>query len=298
MAKSGVKAAVQEEVPQTWKKVLSGVLLTLGAITFFLAQSTLWVSNNFFNEDVFVGTVQEVLSTEESRQAIANTIVHTALENNPVAEQLIGKQATALVTGLLGTDIVGQLFDRVAHRAYAYLTSSNRQDIAINLESVKDPLTKIVAIAERGDRDVKFDPSKIPDSITLVDSESLPDISAYIRMILFASGLLWFATIASFVTYIYLNRMRLVRSIYWVGASIIIVSLIGLFSGPFIPPAIASLVNVIEVRSVVEDLTEALLYPFQVQLLSGMVITALVLLLVSLRGPIKLGIVKIVSLFR
>ena len=298
MTAAGAKAVTTQEASPTWKRVVGGVLIALGMITFFLAQSTLWVSNNFFNENQFVGTVEEVLTTEESRQAISGTIVHTALQNNPVAEQLIGKQLTALVNGLLGSDIAGQLFDRVAHRTYAYLTSSDRQDIAINLTSIKDPLASLVTIIEKTGRDVKFDPSNIPDTITLVESDSLPDISSYIRMMLFASGLLWFVTVASFATYIYLYRNKLIRSIYVVGWSIIAISAIALLSGPFVPPAIASLVNTIDIRGVVEDLTVAFLEPFQVQLLSSIVISALVMLVISLRGAIRSGITKLVSLFK
>lgn len=289
---------MQQQTSPTWKKVVGGVLLALGMITFFLAQSTLWVSNNFFNENQFVGTVKEVLATEESRQAISGTIVHSALENNPVAEQLIGKQLTALVSGLLGSDLAGQVFDRVAHRTYAYLTSSDRQDIAINLTSIKEPLAALVAIVERTGREVQFDPTTIPDVVTLVESDSLPDFSQYIRTMLFASGLLWFATIASFAAYIYLYRNKLVRSIYVVGWSIIAVCAVALLTGPFIPPAIASLVNLIEIRGVVEALAVAFFEPFKVQLLSTVVIAALVMLVVSLRGSIQAGIVKLVSLFK
>jgi len=296
--KSGVNTAAQPETSETWKKVVGGVLLALGAITFFLAQSTLWVSNNFFNENAFVGTVQDVLSTEESRQAISSTIVHSALENNPVAEQLIGKQVTALVSGFLGSDLAGQVFDRVAHRSYAYLTSPDRQDIVINLESIKDPLTTLIGLVEKTGKDVKFDPANIPDSITLVESDSLPDVSRYIQLMLFASGFLWFLTIASFGVYIYLYRNKIVRSIYYVGWSIIAVSLIGLLSGPFVPPAIASLVGLIGIRGVIEDLATAFIEPFTVQLLSGVVVVALVMLVISLRGPIKLGIIKLVNLFK
>jgi len=298
MTASEAKAVTQQEASPTWKKILGGVLLALGAITFLLAQSTLWVSENFFNENNFVGTVEQVLTTEESRQAISGTIVHSALQNNPVAEQVIGKQLTALVNGLLGSDLAGQVFDRISHRAYAYLTSSDRQDIAINLTSIKDPLTAMVGIIEKTGRDVKFDPANIPDTITLVDSESLPDISGYIRTMLFASGLLWFATIASFATYIYLYRNKLVRSIYVVGWSILIVSALALLSGPFIPPAIASLVNLIDIRGVVEDLAVAFIAPFQVQLLSGMVIVAFVMLAVSLRDVIREGLTRLVRLFK
>ncbi len=298
MAATGAPAVNKQEASPTWKKVLGGVLLALGIITFFLAQSTLWVSNNFFNENQFVGTAQEVLQTEESRQAISSTIVHTALQNNPVAEQLIGKQLTALVNGLLSSDLAGQLFDRVAHRTYAYLTSSNRQDVAIDLTSIKDPLASLVEILERTGREVRFDPSNIPDTITLVDSESLPDISSYIRTMLFASGILWFTTIVSFAAYIYLYRHKLIRSIYVVGWSIIAISAVALLTGPFVPPAIASLVNMIEIRGIVEDLAVAFFEPFRVQLLSSIVIAALVMLIVSLRGSIRLGLSKLVHLFK
>lgn len=297
MTELGAKSAKQP-VPQTWKKVLGGVLIALGALTFFLAQSSLWVSNSFFSEDNFVGTVEEVLKTEESRTAVANTIVHSALQNNPVAEQLIGKQTTALVAGLLGSDLVGQVFDRLAHRTYAYLTSSDRQDLVIDLTAVKDPLTTIVSIAEKNFRDVKFDPAEIPDSIMLLESDTLPDFSGYIRTVLFASGLLWLGMIASFTAYIFMNRTNWIRSVYVVGWSMLIVSAIALLTGPFIPPAIASLVNLVAIRSVVEDLGVAFLHPFQIQLLSSMVIIALILLVLSLRKEIQRGFVKLMNLFK
>ena len=298
MTKSGSQTVNQQTTSQTWKKVIGGVLLGLGAVTFFLAQSTLWVSNTFFNENNFVGTVEQVLQTEESRQAIASTIVHTTFQDNPVAEQLVGKQVTSLLSGFLGSDLAGQVFDRVSHRAYAYLTSSNREDIAINLVSLKEPLTTLVAIVEKTGKDVQFNPASIPDSITLVASDALPNFSGYIRTLLFASGLLWFAVIASFVTYGYLYRRRIVRSIYVVGWTLIGIAAIALFTGPFLPPFIASFVNLIEIRGVVETLSRAFLEPFQVQLLSSVVLISLVMLIVSLRETIRRGIIKVVALFR
>lgn len=297
MAESGAKSA-KVPVPQTWKKVLGGALVALGALTFLLAQSTLWVSNTFFDEDTFVSTVERVLTTEESREAIAGTIVQSAFQNNPIAEQLIGKQTTAIMTGLLGTDLVGQVFDRIAHRSYAYLTSSDRQDVTIDLAAVKQPLTTIVRIVENTGRNVQFNPANIPESITLIESDSLPDFSSYIRAMLFANGLLWFIMIASFGAYIFMNRANWIRSVYIVGWSMLIISAIALLKGPFVPPAIASLVDLISIRSIVEDLSIAFLQPFQVQLLSSMVGIALVLLIISLRKPLHTGVVKLTNLFK
>lgn len=297
MAASGVPAVTTEASP-TWKKVVGGVLLALGLITFFLAQSTVWVSNNFFNEDQFIGTVQGVLRTEGSRQAIAGTIVQTALQDNPVAEQLIGQQVTSLVNGLLSTDIAGQLRDRVAHRAYAYVTSTDRQDIALNLTSIKEPLTAIVGIVERTGRDVQFDPSAIPDTVTLVESDTLPDVSQYIQIMLFASGILWLAAIASLAAYVYLYRTKLIRSLYVVGWSIIAISAAALLTGPFVPPAIASLVNLIEIRGVVEDLAVAFYEPFRAQMIGTILVTALALLIVRLRGVIHKGATQLVAYFK
>jgi hypothetical protein len=117
-------------------------------------------------------------------------------------------------------------------------------------------------------------------------------------MMLFASGLLWLMTVVSFGVYIYLYRAKWIRSVYIVGWSIIGVCLIALLSGPFIPPAIASLVNMIEIRGVVEDLAVAFIEPFKIQLLSTMVIVASVMLILSLRGAIKTGVTKLVSLFK
>ncbi len=298
MVKSSAKPVAAKTTSPTKMKVVNGALIGVGALTFFFAQSALWISNTIFTQATFVGIVEDVLKTEESRQAISRTIVHSAFQNNPVAEQVVGKQVTSLLSGFLGSDLAGQVFNRVANRSYAYLTASNREDIAINLTQVKDPLTKLVNLVESSGREVKFDPSNIPDSITLVETESVPSFASYIQTMLFANGLLWFATIASFATYVYLNRQRLARSFYIIGGSIIAICLLALFTGPFIPPAIASLISLVEIRSVVEALSVALLAPFQAQLTTTIIIASLLLLAVSLRHIAKRGITKVVTLVR
>lgn len=282
----------------SWKAVLGGVLLGLGAITFFLAQSTLWVSSTIFNEKVFVDTVQSVLATDEGRDAIAGAVVDATLKDNPVAEQLIGKQVTSLVGGLLKTDLASTIFDSFAHRTYAYLTAPDRQDITIELEAIKSPLSGLIRIVEQTGRPVNFTASSIPDSVIILKSDAVPNVSGYIRSIVIVNALLWLAAIVAFVSYLFLNRTRIVTALYIAGAVIITVSLVGLLTGPFVPPAIAGLVNSISIRGLVEQLSAALLAPFQVQLLSGIVLTSAVLLAVNLRGAIKAGVTRLIGLVR
>lgn len=68
--------------------------------------------------------------------------------------------------------------------------------------------------------------------------------------------------------------------------------------GPFVPPAIASLVDLIGIRGLVQDMTIVFLEPFQVQLLSSVVIVSLAMLIVSLRGAIRASAEKLVALLK
>lgn len=298
------KASKQALVPKPsqgkltgWKLWVGLVLLLIGGLGLFMGQSAVWVSSTVFNQKMFVETTNNVLTTEESRNDIAALIVDRALDDRPVVKRLVSGQATALLSGLLGSDLVSNIYTRVANSAYAYITSPNQQDIAIDLTSIKTPLSGVVSFAENRGQTVQFDPSQIPDQIVLLDADDVPDLSGYIQAILVLNVLFWALAIITFAGYILLKKDGRVRRTYQVLAVISLVAVIGLLTGPFVPPMIASFVSIIQARDLVTALTSAYLAPFVAQMWTMLIIAGFIALALALRNQVKRGVVYTINSF-
>lgn len=237
-------------------------------------------------------TTKTVLATEESRQAVSTVIVEAALRDNALARQFVGPQLQALVSGLLDSDIAGKVYDRLGTQAYAYITATDRQPISIELAVVKDPLVTLVRLIERAGKDVQFNPDTIPSTILVMPADAIPDMSGYIRLMVLASGVLWFITILGWGVYLYSNRRQWVRAVYVVGWSVIAVSGVVIMASLFVPSMLAGVVGLIEIRGLVEDMAYALSEPLRVQYLLSTVIAAGVMLVVYLRHPMRRVLAK------
>lgn len=278
------------------KKYRSVFALTLAGVFLLLAQSAYWVNHTIFDKTQFTSIVTSTLNTEESRQAIATTVVNKALAERPVVKRVAGAKATQLVTGLLGTDIVTQTFNTLINKAYEYLTSANPQDIDIDLLAIKTPLARIVSFAEDQGREVAFDPNNIPDTIVLFDASALPDIYRYSQMVLIFGPFCWLLTLGIFAAYIYRGRRVLAKRVYIVGGVILAVSFIGLLAGPLLPPPVMSFVPNPDMRSVVGSLITNLLAPFSQQMWTTILITVSVLAVFSLRFKMLNGAQKVLAI--
>ncbi len=279
----------------TWKTFVAPVLLFIGAVCLFLALSATWLSTTVFDQKFFTETTKKVLATSKSREAIANVIVDKAFTNSPLLQRVAGTQATSLVSGLLDSDLAGTLYSRTINTSYAYLTSPNQEDVVIDLTSIKAPLSDMVFFAKLIGREIQFEPSSIPDEIVLLSADSLPDLYAYVRLIVMFNALFWIISAASFTGYIFIKKSGRARRIYHVCLAGVIVAVIGLITGPFVPSAIASFVEVIGIRTIIVDVTNAFLQPFAVMLWTTLAVTALVTLVVRLRHQIQSLYVKILS---
>ena len=223
------------------------------------------------------------ITKEPNRRAISQAIVDKIFADRPLADKLIGDRSVNLISEMLNSDLSQKTLNRVASSGYAYVTSKDRQDIAVDLTAIKQPISTIVSLAESRGRDVKIDPSKIPDKITIINSSELPQVSNYIRNMLIAGLFLWLTVILTFSIFIFINRKTLVKQLYIVGSVIIGVSILALFTGPFLPSIISSFVNNINLRTVVTDLASAYLSPFYQQLYLTILITSLTLLAIRFR---------------
>ncbi len=287
--------ATESQLLIGWKKWVGLSLIVVGSLSFFMALSATWLSNTIFSQENFVTTTKSVLLTESNRQAIAGVIVDQALENRPVANRLVGNQATSLVSGLLGSELFSNVYDKLANKTYSYLTTPNRDDVAIDLTAIKQPLSGIVSFAENRGRDVSFDPNQIPGEIVLVESDNVPNISGSIQMVLVLNALFWLITAGSFIAYLLIQKEGRIRRAYQLCFAVALVAVLCFAVGPFIPPAMASFVTLTEARPLVADLTSAFLAQFAPQLWASLLIAGFVALGLSLRHQAKRGALYVTS---
>lgn len=256
------------EKKSTLNKVTS-VLLLLGAgLALFLAESSYWINHTIFNQQTFTTIATTELQKESSLNAISNAVVDEALANRPVAKRIAGDRAVSLVSGLLGSDASSQALNVIANKSYAYMTKSNRQDIKIDLTSLKTLLGTLITLAQSqgaGDRLVAAQ-AQIPDEIVLVQSDALPNLSGVVQTMLWVGPLLWLLTIIFLTLYIYIGRREYARRVYLAGLTVSIVAVFGLLAIPFIPPPIAAAIPNIQLRAVAENLTTGFLAPFKTQM--------------------------------
>lgn len=280
---------------QGWKQWVGIVLLIIGGLSFFMAQSASWISTGIFDQQTFVETTGKVLDTEESRRDIATIIIDRSLEDRPIIKKVAGSQATNLLTGMLGSDLAANAYQRLANGVYAYITSPNQQDITVDLTSIKAPISGIVSFAENRGREVKLDPSQIPDQIVLIDEAQVPDLSGYIRTILVLNALFWLVTIICFAWYVFLQDTGRVRRLYQVLAVLAATIIISLASAPFVPPAIASFISLIQARGIATSLTEAFLAPFYTRMWMALVVIGIVALALALRHQAWRGVQYVIT---
>lgn len=273
-------------------KVGSALLLIGAAVTLFLAESAYWVNHTIFNQANFSNTVTTVLMTESNRNAIASAVVNKAFEDRPLLQRFLGDRATSLVSGLLGSDLSSRAVSALTNKTYAYITSDNRKDIAIDLTTIKTYLGSVIAIAQTQDRGEKLEDiqAAIPDQIVLVESSAVPDLSGTVKAMLWLGPLFWLSTIIMFASYIYIGRDRYAKRVYAVGGTITAVAVLGMLAMPFIPPSLAAAIPNIDLRPVAESLATAFLAPFKSQMAYLLVLTLAVLFVFALRFKMYQGV--------
>lgn len=280
-----------------WLSRTIGALLIIGAsIALFLAQSSYWVNNTISNQSSFTETTTKALLQQSSRDAIASTVVDKTLENRPIVQRVIGDRAGKLVSSLLDSDFSSQALSRVIGTTYKYITTTNRQDIVVELEAIKVPVSRIISLAQAEDSNAAATIDSIPDEIVLVESESFPDLSRFVQIMLWVGPLFWLATIALFAAYIYMHRAKYDKAVYVVGASIGVVALLGILARPVLPPPIASMVPQSELRPVVQNVSDAFLALFQAQMVFMLIAVIIVITIFSLRRVIARQFQKLTTM--
>jgi energy-converting hydrogenase Eha subunit E len=254
-----------------WFSIFAGFLL-------LITNSAYWFNNQIFNKDNFTSTVTTSLTSESSRFAIAENVTNRIFTDRPIAKRVAGDFTTKIISGLLDTEQFKSILAMTVERTQAYATSSNQEDVVIELGTVKDILTQITAISESLGREATIDPENIPESIVLINEENVPDLYSY------GVVLLWVAPITLtsallLLAYPYIKkRGDSKRILFTQGIIIMLTSFIGFLVGPLFRPPVLAQISV-ENRTVVGDLFDAFIatYNSQTALLALVGLSAVVI---------------------
>jgi len=241
-----------------WLSIVGGILI-------LIANSALWLNRYIFNEDTFVTTVTTSLTSESSRQAIGQRISGAVFEGRPIAQQVAGDVATQAVSGLLNTQLAETAIEKTAKRFHVVITSPNTEDIEIDLTGIKDVSAGLVNAAAALGRETQVNPDNIPDSITILERDNIPNV--YKTSVAF----LWIAPIAFIVAIVafvlpYTKKYRDIKIIALTqGICLAVVGTFGLLIGPLFRPPVLAAAKTSEGRTVLANLYDAFLAPFNNQ---------------------------------
>jgi hypothetical protein len=251
-------------------KFMHQVVLTavIAALLLFVANTAIWANRAIFDTSTFTNTAVSSLTSDSSRQALAQEVVDRALADRPIVKNIAGNTATKLVGGLLGTSQFNAVLEKAVGKLQVYLTSNEQKSISVDLSGVKGTVEKLVGVAnDKGANtdNVEDRLSTIPDEIVLVNADNIPSFYTY--------GLifLWLGPISALLAlgllvYPYLrDRTKYYKIAIIQGVALVVAGLVSLLVGPLVrPPALANITSP-NMRIVVGNLYDSFISIFNQQ---------------------------------
>ncbi len=283
MAKKEATSSKTTKTTKDKKTKLSSIIWLTIAASFLLTitNSAIWVNQQIFNSENFTETVTTSLTSESSRNAIASQVTERIFEDKPIAKRLVGNFSEKLISGLLATDQFENVLGVAVDKLQVYATSENQQDVEIDLTGIKSVITQVTNIADTLGSDVTVETSNVPDTISLVQEENIPD---FYRV---GVVLMWLAPISLIGAMILLlipykkkwhnNKVTLITQ----GTVVAIGGMFALLIGPLFRAPLLAQVNTSNGRVVVGNLYDAFIATFNSQTL-WLIIIGLLAIVVGL----------------
>ncbi len=158
---------------------LSIALTIVATFLFLLASVGFWMRTSVLEEETFVDISSNSLSAEDVRLAIAERIVDVALADRPIVRNFVRGPASEVISGILGTSIIGSSIERIARLIFQLLIHHSGERVAINLEPIRDLVVNVINFLAP-DGETRIDASQIPDEIVIMEEDDLPPIQNYI----------------------------------------------------------------------------------------------------------------------
>ncbi len=241
--------------------VLAGLLL-------LVANSAVWINRYIFDRQNFTQVAVVSLSSESSRNAIAAEVTDRALAEAPIVHQALGGTVEKVVGGILGTDQFKTVLTKTIETMHVYLTSENRETIAINLTSAKQVISTVLhALQGAGQNETqalkKVD--SVPDEIVILREDTLPSFYKQSVALLWAGPVAGLAAVILLVVPYVANTRRYLSIAAIQGIAIASFGILAMLIGPLFKPPVLSNIPTANARIVVENLYNAFVQTFNAQ---------------------------------
>jgi hypothetical protein len=261
------------------------ILSIVACFLLLISNTAIWMNNQVFDSQAFTNTVTTSLTSESSRTAMSQEITDRIFQDRPIVKRVAGDFSTKIISGLLATDQFRNVLTPAVERIQAYATSSNQEDVVIELAGIKDVIVRITNIAENAGREVNVEPENIPDQITLLEANNVPDL--YKIGVVF----LWLAPVSFLIAILllaypyfkHLNDNK--KTVALQGSIITLFGLLGLLVGPLFKPPVLANVSGPNGRVIIGNLYDAFISTFN----SQTILLALVGVLMILISTIWIG---------
>ncbi len=243
------------------------ILSIVASILLLVTNSAFWINKQIFNTTNFTSAVTTSLTSESSRVAMAERITDRIFADRAIARRVAGNLSTQIVSGILATDQFTGVLDSAVTRLHTYASSSNQENIDIDLTGIKDIIVKVTNASEALGKDIKIRADNVPDTITIIEESKIPDF--YRLGVVF----LWMAPVAFIfavllLAYPHLKYRNDTKSLLILQATIItLVGLFGLLFGPLFKPPVLSSINEPSGRIIVSNIYDSFISTFNSQTL-------------------------------
>lgn len=241
------------------------LLFAVGAtLSLLIANSAFWVHRNFFAAQRFSQIATTSITSESSRQAIAGNLTNRLYEDRPVLKNVLANTTTNILSGLLGTEQSRRALGFAIERLHTSVTSPDQESVTVDLAGIKSTASRLVAAVNADADGQKI--NSLPDEITIVDRENIPDFYRY--GVLF----LWLGPAALLTSTILLAwpYVKKVGEVYETmiiqGGIITVAGVLSLLIGPLVQPPLLARIADSSARTVTGNLYQAFISTFNTQL--------------------------------
>lgn len=265
MGYTGKKGITTMPTKQTVNRSLQTTILAIvAALLLVIANSALWVNRYIFDTDNFTQVATTSLTSESSRNAIASGIVDKVFQDRPLIKNIVDDPATRVISGLLGTTQFSNALNTVVSKLQIVVTSKNQESVVVNLEGIKATVTKLITVVDSNATGDKI--SQVPDQITIVDKENIPDFYKYGVVFLWLGPIALVGAVVALGYPYFKNAKSKYRHILLVqGLALTVASMLALLVGPLFKPPLLANIEQASARTVTSNLYDAFIATFTAQ---------------------------------
>jgi hypothetical protein len=247
--------------PITKLLVITSIIASLLLI---ITNSAIWFNRQIFNSANFTSTAVTAITSDSSRQAIGARITDELLADRPILKNIAGDQITNVVSGLLGTDQAERLLTASISRMQVYVTSSDQQDVAIDLSGFKSTIGQVAGVLNT-ERANSIDINKIPDNLVLVEAKNVPDLYSYGVALSWLAPMSALGALALFALPYFRDRAKYKLILSIQAVAIASAGLLSLLVGPLFRPMALQPFQNVNGRTVIANIYDAFIQTFNSQ---------------------------------